>query len=219
VGEDLFSTLPPIERHVVSRALACCPCVHLPAGEASPADPFPGAVLLMVEAGTVAVVSDPGRQRRMVVAVARAGGVLAAPSGDQQVISLEDASVRAVTDVAWRGLLERPAASALIVDALLDALRERELNLAQFASVAHVERVRGKLLQLSRAHGRRVEGGVLVELPLTHALLAEMVGSARETVTGAVRALEAEGFLVREDGRYRLAIAPGSLDPLTPEPV
>jgi len=206
LAERLFSSLSPIERHFVSRVLAGCPPVRLASGEAGRGDEFAGAVLLVVQAGTVAVVYDPGLDRRMVVGVVGAGGVLAVPAGDQRLVALEDAVVRKVTVTAWKCLLGRPAAAALIVEALLDAVRERELSLAQFGSVAHLERVRGKLLQLSRVHGRRVEGGVLVELPLTHALLAAMVGSARETVTGAVKALEQEGFLTRENGCYRLAV-------------
>ena len=86
-------------------------------------------------------------------------------------------------------------------------MREREESLAQFANVDHLERLRAKLLQLARISGRAVDGGVQVELPLTHALLGQMVGSARETVSGAVRALEQEGFLVRDDGHYRLISA------------
>ena len=92
----------------------------------------------------------------------------------------------------------------MLLSGVLAALREREESLAQFANVAHIERLRAKLLQLARISGRLVDGGVQVELPLTHALLGQMVGSARETVSGAVRALEQEGFLVRDDGRYRL---------------
>jgi CRP/FNR family cyclic AMP-dependent transcriptional regulator len=138
----------------------------------------------------------------MVVAVAVAGGVLAVPSRDQRLVALDDAELCALTVEAWQSLLGVSGGAQMIVEALLDALRERELSLAQFARVAHIDRVREKLLQLARVQGRRVDGRVLIELPLTHALLAEMIGSARETVSGAVKALETEGFLVREDGRY-----------------
>jgi len=216
---DLFSTLPPLERHLVSRVLASCKCFQVSAGEARRADDFSRAALLVVESGTVVVVCGPTLGRRMVVAVSGSGGVLAAPSGDQRLVALEDAAVLAVTADAWRCLLGRTAAAEVIGEALLEALRERELSLAQFARVAHVERVRGKLLQLARVHGRCVDGAVQVELPLTHALLAEMVGSARETVTGAVRSLEQEGFLVREGGRYRLMPAPEVVASPAPEPV
>jgi CRP-like cAMP-binding protein len=54
-------------------------------------------------------------------------------------------------------------------------------------------------------------GRVRLDLPLTHALLGEMVGSERETVTRAVDQLESAGFLSREGSHYRLHVAPDAL--------
>ena len=96
------------------------------------------------------------------------------------------------------------------MDALLEELRERQQSLAHFGNVAHAERLREKLLQLAGTHGTAVAGGVEVELPLTHKLLGQSIGSARETVTAAVQTLEREGFLTRVGRRYRLTISAGS---------
>ena len=98
-----------------------------------------------------------------------------------------------------------------MVEALEGELRERQESLAQFSSVRHVDRIRDKLLQLARTHGRVVPGGVRIDLPLTHELMGEMVGSARETVTWAFSELAREGFLSREGRTYRLAVAPEAL--------
>jgi CRP/FNR family transcriptional regulator len=108
-------------------------------------------------------------------------------------------------------LLQRPDAAASIVAALGEQLRERHESLAQFSSVRHVERVRDKLLQLARTHGRVVPGGVRLDLPLTHELVGEMVGSARETVTWAFQELAREGFVQRVGRTYRLAVRPEAL--------
>jgi CRP-like cAMP-binding protein len=43
--------------------------------------------------------------------------------------------------------------------------------------------VRGKLLQLARNYGRVALDGMRIDFPLSHTLLADMVGSSRETVT------------------------------------
>ena len=43
-------------------------------------------------------------------------------------------------------------------------------------------------------------------------LLAEMIGSARETVTRAVDALEQNGFLRRQNRGYVLRVSPGALE-------
>jgi CRP-like cAMP-binding protein len=52
-------------------------------------------------------------------------------------------------------------------------------NLAQ---TRHVERVRWKLLQLARSYGQVVRDGIRIDFPVSHALLAEMIGSSPETV-------------------------------------
>ena len=48
-------------------------------------------------------------------------------------------------------------------------------------------------------------------LPLTNALLAEMIGSARETVSAALGELAAAGFVHRNGRVYRLAVRPEDL--------
>ena len=90
-------------------------------------------------------------------------------------------------------------------------LRDRQESLRHFANVRHVERVREKLLQLARVHGRVGPGGVRLDLPLTHELLAEMVGSRRETVTFALADLQKEGFVAREGRTYVVRISPADL--------
>ncbi len=53
--------------------------------------------------------------------------------------------------------------------------------------------------------------GIRLDLPLTHALLGEMIGSERETVTRSVDELEAEGFLSRDGRTYVLHVPPETL--------
>jgi CRP-like cAMP-binding protein len=147
-----------------------------------------------------------------VVSFCSPGTLLPSPHSDEQLVALADSTVISLGPRVLQSLLQLPSAASEIVDALLEALRERQESLAQFASVGHAERLRGKLLQLARTHGTVVSGGVRVELPLTHELLGQAVGSARETVTLALRTLEREGFLVREGRLYRLMISPDILD-------
>ncbi|MEJ7790761.1 MAG: Crp/Fnr family transcriptional regulator [Gaiellaceae bacterium] len=92
-------------------------------------------------------------------------------------------------------------------------LRQKSATILALADIRHTDRVRRKLMQLAGDHGRDAPDGVHVQFPLTHELLAEMVGSARETVTRALDVLEREDF-VRRDGRsYRLLVAPETLVP------
>jgi CRP-like cAMP-binding protein len=47
-----------------------------------------------------------------------------------------------------------------------------------------------------------------MDFPLTHELVAEMVGSARETVTRAFEELQQERFITRQGRTYRLLVPP-----------
>jgi CRP-like cAMP-binding protein len=202
----LLDDLGGVERVRAARVLAACPRVDVPRG--APAA-LPDAALLVVEQGIVVVtVADA---RRIAIAVARDGDVLAPLADGVELRGLTYARVTAVTRDAERALLRVPAAAEAITHALVASLCDRKASLANFARFPHVERVRGKLLQLARSHGRVVEGGVVIDLPLTHDLLAESVGSTRETVTLALRELMRSGFVERSDRRFRLRVAPWEL--------
>ena len=192
--------------------LAACPSVDLPAGSEQRRGDLPAATLFVVEVGAVLVVSErPGAARRMVVALAAPGSVLVPPTDDERFAALADARLTALTPEAHRALLLEPPTAAAIANALIEAVYDRQGSLANFGRFPHVERVRAKLLDLACSHGKVAEGGVYIDLPLTHDLLAEMIGSARETVTLALRELTDSGFISRNGQLYRLGISPAEL--------
>jgi CRP-like cAMP-binding protein len=206
----LLENLDGAERAAAAEVLVRCATLRLEAGEARlhPAD----AACLVVEDGVALVTSRRGAAtRRMIVAVAGPGAVLLPPSLGERLEAATDLRLTVIGDAAHAALLRVPAAAAVLVEALAEQLRERHESLAQFSSVRHVERIREKLLQLARTHGRVVPGGIRLDLPLTHELVGEMVGSARETVTWAFAELAREGFLSRDGRTYRLAVAPEAL--------
>jgi CRP-like cAMP-binding protein len=192
--------------------LGACPRLTLPAGDVRSADTFSDAALLFVEAGIVVIASAGRPKRRIVLSFCSPGTLLPPPQSGEQLAALADSALISLAPEVLESLLRLPSAAAEIVNALLEALRERQDSLSQFSNVVHTDRLRGKLLQLARAHGAVVTGGVRVELPLTHELLGQAIGSARETVTSALRTLEQEGFLVREGRLYRLMISPEILE-------
>ena len=91
-----------------------------------------------------------------------------------------------------------------LVQQLALALRQNQEAIANFAPARHVDRVRGKLLELAGSYGRVVRDGVRIDFPVSHRLLAEMIGSSRETVTRAVANLQRAGFVDRRGSTYRL---------------
>jgi len=108
-------------------------------------------------------------------------------------------------------LLEIPGAAPLLFDALAATVRQKHRTIEALAHHHHLDRVRAKLLQLAADHGVVGRDGIRLDLPLTHELLGEMTGSARETVTRAIDELQNEGMIVRRGRSYVLLVDPDEL--------
>ena len=200
------------EQAQAAEILEQCPTVVLREGTSHAAARLPSAEFLLVEEGIVLITRlRAGATRRMILAVAGEGAVLTPPGVDDRLEVLAPTWLTALTPAAREALLRLPGAATVLADGLAAQLTDAFESLGHFSSVRHVERVREKLLQLARSHGRVVPGGIRLDLPLTHELLGEMIGSARETVTWAVAQLTREGFLSREGRCYRLAVSPEAL--------
>lgn len=70
-----------------------------------------------------------------------------------------------------------------------------EQRVAAFALDAIPARLEKLLLELSRRHGVRNYGGILIDLPLPHREIASIVGSTRESVTVRLNAMRREGII------------------------
>jgi CRP/FNR family transcriptional regulator, nitrogen oxide reductase regulator len=167
--------------------------------------------MLLVEEGLVLVWAASRRSaRRVVVSLAGPGSVLLAPSAHERLEAMSDARATVISSTLHRRLLANSSAALAIVDALAGGLRDCRESLGQFGSRCHADRVYVKLVQLARSYGKVGTDGLVLDLPLTHEMLADMVGSTRETVTRALTQLANEGSVRHEGGRYRLAASPGA---------
>jgi CRP/FNR family cyclic AMP-dependent transcriptional regulator len=116
----------------------------------------------------------------------------------------------AVLDAAFaRRVAPWPTVAAQLIGRA--AQRGRALALTQ--AISHLPRVQGRLLLLfwllAERWGKVGTGGVRVALPLTHDLLAMVVGAGRPTVTTALQRLRAGGLLLREPGGRWLLTSAG----------
>ena len=123
--------------------------------------------------------------------MSRPGAVLLPPEPGERLRVLEDAIVVVVPPEVRDLLLAIPSAALVVVDALAATLRQKTRTIANLSSFHHIDRLRNKLVQLAEDHGRVGRDGIRLDLRLTHDLLAEMIGSARETVTLGTRGAEA----------------------------
>jgi CRP-like cAMP-binding protein len=195
-----------------------CPRFRLASGARLLPDALRNMRLLVVEQGVVLLERGrAGSARPSVVAVLGAGAVLPLPTADESLVALVDTVVAAVSAEAYRALLDDPKIAGALVGALIEALHQRQETLATVTGGVHAERLRGRLIQLARDHGKVTADGVCIPLPLTHKLLGQMVGAARETVSGAMAQLQREGFLVRDGDGYRLSVTAAVLAPQEPE--
>jgi CRP/FNR family transcriptional regulator len=93
-------------------------------------------------------------------------------------------------------------------------LAEMALDRAESSHKWSSERLVLTLLKLGAAHGVEERGGTAITLPLTHQILADMIGTSRETVTRDLRRLKRKG-VVSQRGRT-LIIQPARLKALVP---
>jgi CRP-like cAMP-binding protein len=210
----LADVVPPTEKARVESALAFCSLLSLPAGSSLGANRFETVPLVSVEDGIVLVSAvNQSSPRRIVVGLAGAGSLLLTTAVHERLEALADTRLTLIPANATRRLLEIPAAATVIVEAVGGGLRDCRESLAQFGSRNHVDRLLQKLVQLARTYGKVGTDGLLLDLPLTHELLAEMVGSTRETVTRSLARLAQEGLIRHERGRYLVAVPPDAIAP------
>jgi CRP-like cAMP-binding protein len=205
----LVDSVPLTERARVESALASCTVLSLPGGSSLGADRFETVPLLAIEDGVVFVsAGNRDSPRRIVVGLAGPGSILVAPAAHERLESLADTRVTLISANTHMRLMEITGAAAVLIEALGFGLRDCRESLAQFGNPRHSDRVRQKIIQLARAHGKVGPEGLFLDLPLTHELLADMVGSTRETVTRSLTQLAQEGLVRHERGRYLVAAPP-----------
>jgi CRP/FNR family cyclic AMP-dependent transcriptional regulator len=208
----LLDRLNDTDKEAASRILETCAAHVLPAGSRRFRRDLAQAEALLVENGFLVVRSSLPPARQVVVAEAGAGSLLLAPSEREHLDALTDCRVTVLPLALLGDLLAIPGAAITLFRGLGTALRLRQDATSYLASRRHLDRVHQKLLQLGQQFGRVGPDGIRLEFPLTHGLLAAMIGSARETVTRCVDELQRDGFMVRDGHSYRLLISPDDFD-------
>jgi len=171
----------------------------------------PDALLAVEEGFVVLRALGPSGSRSVVTCEAGAGEIVLPPAPEEALVALTRASVRLIDADARTRLLASPAHAERVVEQLALALRRKQDATANLAPTRHADRVRRRLLQLADRYGHVVRNGVRIDFPVSHALLAEMIGSSRETVTRALDELQRSGFVMREGSTYRLLLPPESV--------
>lgn len=123
-------------------------------------------------------------------------------------------SVVAPTELALldASFARRAAPFPQVAVALVDRAMLRSRHLAMTMAIVQQTRVDRRLhwlfWQLADRWGRTGRDGVTVEVPLTHALLGELVAARRPSVTTALAGLAADGRVTRDGGAWLLRGGP-----------
>jgi hypothetical protein len=209
---DFLGDLAPEDRDHALSLLSGSKTIELDSGVPRFTNEFPGEALLLVDEGFVVLrATITGAVRSVVTCEAGPGRVLLPPGPAEVLVGLVSSRLTVVDARARAELVQIPALADRLVEQLALALRQKQDAIANFSPARHVDRVRGKLLGLAGSYGHVVREGVRIDFPLSHALLAEMIGSSRETVTRAVARLQREGFVDRRGSTYRLLVSPQSV--------
>jgi hypothetical protein len=178
---------------------------------------FENVDYIFVDDGLVILRSPVrGSARRTITCHAGVGALIHPPGDGEMVVALTQAVLVPISPDMRDRLTRSPEAAGLLLDGLSETLHQKQAALGAIARLHHVDRVREKLIQLARDHGRVGREGIRLDFPLTHDLLGEMTGSARETVTRALDELQREGFVVRHGRTYSLLVAPDELRVASP---
>jgi len=168
----------------------------------------PAGKLFMIARGRVKVILYSRDGEEALGTVLGPGEVL----GSTSVIDGRPRSVTATADertevlILPRDALEHLVATSPVVATDIYRLLVRQLR----RSYAFIEdtifldvagRVAKKLLELAEAYGEEMDGGLVIDLPLTQLELATMVGVTRETVNKHLGAFRARGIIDVRDHR------------------
>ena len=171
----------------------------------------PAAAFFVLHAGSVKLTQLTPEGHQVVLRLIAPGdafGGVAAVGGEVYPVTAEavtDSSALEWPGSVMAGLMERHPKLALNALRFIAArLHELQVQYRQLATEKVERRVARALLGLVRQAGRRVESGVLIDLPLSRDDIAQMTGTTLYTVSRIVSRFEAEGIL--EAGRQRVVI-------------
>src|SRR3954447_667225 len=169
---------------------------------------FAAAAFLVVEYGVVVVrASAPAPMGLVVTSDSGPGGILLPPGAEEVLSGLGRAAVTVIPAEVRDRLLTFPAVAQRVAERLGFALEQRQEAITNLAPTRHVERVRRKLFQLAGAYGQVTRDGIRIDFPISHALLAQMIGSSRETVTRVLDERRRGGFVARDGSTYSLLVS------------
>lgn len=167
--------------------------------------------MYVILAGKVKVVRTTEEGKEIILAIHRAGesfgelSLIDNKTAPAMVLAAENSDVAIISRNDFYSLIYT---QAKVVDALLQILCSQlrdSWGRIQLLSLGNAsQRLRMLLLRLSREHGKQDAEGTILTVRLTHQDIANMVGTARETVTRTIDKWQKDGEIKFLKGKYIL---------------
>lgn len=176
-----------------------------------------GSYMYIVLSGKVKVTKSSSAGKESLLAIHQAGdffgemALLDGRTAPATVSAMEDCRVASVASHDFHSLLMRnDKVVRQIINVLCTRLRQAWGDLQKLSYSSADSKIRACLLQLARRHGVTDSRGTIINLRITHQEMAEIVGTARETVTRTLALLQRQGT-IQLDGRRIILTRPDAL--------
>lgn len=166
----------------------------------------PGDSFYYVKSGKVKVFRTYEDGREHILHILGEGGIFGEAtlfSGlpyPASALVYEDAVIGIVRNMALEELVARsPELSLKLVRLLASKLLQAQSKIRDLTFNDVFSRTASQIVKLSAEHGRNIEPGIKIDIPLSRQELAEMAGTTRETVSRAISRFKKEKSLVEQD--------------------
>lgn len=214
---ELFANLPAAARREAA-AVAVAPRLGLHTGRwTPPGDPRSGALGLLVIEGLLLRSVRVGPHPRS--EIVGPGDLLRPWEANGSDASIPVQADWEVVEPATLAVLDRRVSEALcrwpeVVSAIVGRAVTRSRWLSLQLAITDIRKIEDRLLllfwHLADRWGRTSPDGVIVPVRLTHAVIAQIVGAQRPTVTTGLQRLVRRGALRRTPDRTWLLVEPAS---------
>lgn len=178
-----------------------------------------GKYMYIVLAGKLKVTKATAGGKENLLAIHQTGdffgemALLDGKTAPATVSAMEDCRIVSIASHDFHNLLMRnEKVVQQIIQVLCSRLRQAWGQLQKLTYGTAEARIGAGLMQLARRHGVQDARGIIINLRITHQELAEMVGTARETVTRTLATLRNEGVIQIEHRRI-VILNPRALTP------
>ncbi len=160
----------------------------------------PGRLVYLVKSGRVRIARSTSDGEDLTVALLGPNDLFGEEVTFHEVVRstfavcVEDALLCVANGRDLFGLITRHAPLAINIARYLGEQRDQALSVAEDLAYLKVpERLVRLLEKLAAEHGRETDDGTLIDLALTHAEIASLIGSTRETVSLQLKKMEVDG--------------------------